>query len=65
MDVKSKSEKGSAEIREKTAAFIKSLFFGTLYASIGYFLGGAALPYGAAPFGVGFLAVASRRVFYI
>ena len=72
MDVKSKSgkstEKSESSLKknkEKTAAFIKSLFFGTIYAAVGYFLGGAVLPYGATPFGVGFLAVASRRVFYI
>ena len=72
MDVKSKSgksaEKSESSLKknkERAAAFIKSLFFGTIYAAVGYFLGGAVLPYGATPFGIGFLAVASRRVFYI
>ena len=72
MDVKKKdvrsaksSEKKDTEVKKKTAAFLISLFFGTLYASFGYFLGGAVLPYGAMPFGVAFLASADRRVFYI
>jgi len=72
MDVKNKdvraaegSEKKGVDVKEKSAAFLKSLFFGTLYASFGYFLGGAVLPYGAMPFGVAFLAASNRRVFYI
>lgn len=53
------------EAKRRAAAFLKNVLWGTLYAICAYFLGGAALPYGAMPLGVAFLSASDRRVFYI
>ncbi len=55
----------STDAKGKTRQLLKNIFFGAMYALWGYFLGGAALPYGAMPLGVAFLSSADRRVFYI
>ena len=49
----------------KIRVFLKNVFFGLVYATCGYFLGGAVLPYGALPLGVAFLSASDRRIFYI
>ncbi len=53
------------EAKRRAAAFLKNALSGTVYALCAYFLGGAALPYGAMPLGVAFLSASDRRVFYI
>lgn len=47
------------------AEFWKNLFFGLLYATGGYILGGTLLPFHARPFGIAFLGASNRRVPYI
>ncbi len=54
-----------ADAKKRTAVFLKNVLMGAMYALWGYFLGGSALPYGAMPLGVAFLAASDRRVFYI
>ena len=72
MDVKKKrtdtqgmESANGGELKRKTAVFLKSTFFGLLFALCGFFLGGTVLPFGAMPLGVAFLAVSDRKVFYI
>ena len=58
-------EKKKTGEKNRIGAFLRSICQGSLFALCAYFLGGAALPYGAMPLGVAFLAVSDRRVFYI
>ena len=51
--------------KARTALLLKTTFSGCAYALWGYILGGAALPFGATPFGIALLCAADRRVFYI
>ena len=53
------------EKKKEAANFLKTAIFGGAYALWGYILGGAALPFGATPFGVAFLAASDRRVFFV
>ena len=53
------------DAKRRAAAFLKSALSGTVYAICAYFLGAAALPYGAMPLGVAFMSASDRRVFYI
>ncbi len=48
-----------------TAAILRHLLFGALYALWGYLLGTCALPFGAYPLGVAWLCAAERHVPYI
>lgn len=56
---------GEKEKKRQTSNFLKNAVFGGAFALWGYVLGGAALPFGATPFGVALLCAADRRVFYI
>ncbi|MBQ9086642.1 MAG: SpoIIE family protein phosphatase [Clostridia bacterium] len=50
---------------EGTSSFWRSMGIGLLYALCGYWLGGAALPFSAHPFGIALLCASDRKVFYI
>ena len=54
-----------AEHKTKAGHIASEFFFGVLYALGGYFLGDAALPFGARPFGIALLCAADRRVLYV
>ena len=64
-DGRGEEKKEKISVRVKISTFLKNLFWGGLFAICAYFLGGAALPYGALPLGVAFLAASDRRVLYI
>ena len=75
MDVKKRSE--TAELtdgevsfaaekeKDKPVSFWRSAGGGLFYALCGYLFGGAALPFGAHPFGIALLCASDRKVFYL
>lgn len=47
------------------SAFLRATLRGTLFALWGYLLGGAALPFGAAPFGIALLSASDGRAIFV
>lgn len=51
--------------RISAGTLLSSIGKGLLYALFGYCMGGATLPFGAAPFGIAMLCATDRRVLYV
>lgn len=74
MDVKKRSEAealcddevlAAEKEKDKPVSFWRSAGGGLFYGLCGYLFGGAALPFGAHPFGIALLCASDRKVFYI